>query len=215
MGIKGVNRKSQPKPNCIFAFSSEVLEMNETKEFPRLETDRMILREYTQADIEVMIPHYSDEEVWKYIDTHPVNNPREILEVINWGKYILANNTGVLWGLFSKEDDSFVGEMNYVGRRDGTIEGKIHRAEVGYNMVSKHWGKGLASEALREIISYIFSTTEIHRLEAIIRPENIRSRNLASRIGFQEEGILRDYIFWDGEYRDNVMYSLLKREWRI
>lgn len=189
--------------------------MNETKEFPRLETDRMILREYTQADIEVMIPHYSDEEVWKYIDTHPVNNPREILEVINWGKYILANNTGVLWGLFSKEDDSFVGEMNYVGRRDGTIEGKIHRAEVGYNMVSKHWGKGLASEALREIISYIFSTTEIHRLEAIIRPENIRSRNLASRIGFQEEGILRDYIFWDGEYRDNVMYSLLKREWRI
>ena len=161
-----------------------------------------------------MFPHYSDEEVWNYIDTYPTNDPREILEVIHWGRYILSNNTGVLWGLFSKEDDSFVGEMNYVGRRDATIEGKIHRAEIGYNMVRKHWGKGLATESLREIIRHIFDTTEIYRLEAIIRPENTRSRTLASRIGFHEEGTLRDYILLDEKYRDMIMYSLLKKEWQ-
>jgi ribosomal-protein-alanine N-acetyltransferase len=189
--------------------------MTDTPEFPQLETDRLVLRELTDEDIHVMFPHYSDKEVWKYIDTYPATDPRVILEVINWGKYILGNGTGVLWGLFNKKDDSFVGEMNYVGRRDGTIEGKIHRAEIGYNIVREYWGKGLAAEALREIIRYIFDTTEIYRLEAIIRPANTRSRKLASRLGFKEEGILRDYIFWDGQYWDNVMYSLLKKEWRL
>lgn len=188
--------------------------MTQTKEFPRLETERLILRELTEYDIYTMFPHYSDEEVWKYIDTYPAKDPQEIIEVINWGKYILGNNTGVLWGLFIKNDASFVGEMNYAGRRDGTIEGKIHRGEIGYNMARKHWGKGLAAEALREVIRHIFDTTEIYRLEAIIRPGNTRSRNLASRIGFQEEGILRDYIYWDGQYRDNVLYSLLKKDWQ-
>lgn len=188
--------------------------MTETTKFPRLETECLILRELTEDNIYMMFPHYSDVEVWEYIDTYPVKDPKEILEVINWGKYILNSKTGVLWGLFDKEDDSFIGEMNYVGRRDGTIEGKIRRAEIGYNMVRKHWGKGLATEALREIIRYIFDTTEIYRLEAIIRPANTRSRNLASRMGFHEEGILRDYIFWDGKYWDNVLYSLLKKEWQ-
>ena len=189
--------------------------MTHTKEFPRLETERLILRELTEDDIYVMFPHYSDEEVWKYIDTYPAKDPKEILEVINWGKHILGNKTGVLWGLFSKEDESFAGEMNYVGRCDATIEGKIHRAEIGYNTVRKHWGKGLAAEALCEIIRHIFDNTEIYRLEAIIRPENTRSRNLAARIGFQEEGILRDYIYWDGKYWDKVLYSLLKKEWQV
>ncbi|UCC16861.1 MAG: GNAT family N-acetyltransferase [Dehalococcoidales bacterium] len=188
--------------------------MAETAKFPRLETDRLVLRELTDEDTDVMFPHYSDEEVWTYLDTYPVEDPKEILEVINWGKYMLNNETGILWGLFSKEDGSFIGEMNYAGRRDATIEGKIHRAEIGYNMVRKCWGKGLAAEALREIIRYIFETTEIYRLEAIIDPANTRSRNLASRLGFQEEGTLRDYILWDGKYRDMVMYSLLKKEWQ-
>lgn len=188
--------------------------MTEPPAFPRLETERLILRELIDEDIDVMFLHYSDKEVWKYIDTHPAKDPREILEVINWGKYILGNKTGVLWGLFDKEDGSFTGEMNYVGRRDGTIEGKIRRAEIGYNMVRKHWGKGLAAEALSEIIRHIFVTTEIHRLEAIIRPANTRSRNLASRMGFYEEGTLRDFVLWDGEYWDMVMYSLLKKEWQ-
>jgi [ribosomal protein S5]-alanine N-acetyltransferase len=188
--------------------------MTQAKEFPRLETGRLILRELTEDDIYAMFPHYSDEEVWKYIDTYPAKDPQEILEVINWGKYILGSNTGVLWGIFSREDGTFIAEMNYVGRRDGTIEGKIHRAEVGYNMVRKYWGKGLAAEALREVIRHIFDNTGIYRLEAIIRPENTRSRKLASRMGFQEEGTLRDYIFWDGEYWDMVIYSLLKKEWQ-
>jgi ribosomal-protein-alanine N-acetyltransferase len=104
--------------------------------------------------------------------------------------------------------------MNYVGRRDGSIEGKIHRAEVGYNMVRKFWGMGLAAEALRKIMEYVFENTEIYRLEAIIHPPNTRSRNLASRLGFQEEGTLRDYVLWDGEYWDMVLYALLKKEWQ-
>ena len=79
-------------------------------------------------------------------------------------------------------------------------------------MVRKYWGKGLAAEALREVIRYIFDTTGIYRLEAIIHPPNTKSRNLASRIGFQEEGTLRDYVLWDGEYWDMVLFSLLKKD---
>ena len=47
----------------------------------------------------------------------------------------------------------------------------------------------------------------------MMHPENIRSHNVIVRAGFQKEGVLRQYVLWEGEYFDTVLYSLLKREW--
>ena len=69
------------------------------------------------------------------------------------------------------------------------------------------------TEAIASVILYIFTTTPIDRIEATIHPENTRSHNVVKRAGFQKEGVLRQYVLWEGEHWDMVLYSLLKQEW--
>jgi len=53
----------------------------------------------------------------------------------------------------------------------------------------------------------------VHRIEARIEPESLSSRRLAAKLGFTEEGTLRDWLCVAGEFRSAVMYSLLRAEW--
>jgi len=187
--------------------------MNDTIKFPQLETDRLSLRMLTHDDIDIVFPHFSNEEVTRYVDTYPTKNADEVKELIDWGKGLLEHNMGMLWGIFSKGDGLFLGEVNYVARPDNNFTKTIHRCEIGYDMSPQYWGKGYMSEALRSVIPHIFTDTKIDRIEATIQPENARSHNVVVRAGFLKEGVLRQYVLWEGEYLDYVLYSLLKREW--
>lgn len=69
------------------------------------------------------------------------------------------------------------------------------------------------SEAIRSVIEFIFSSTEINRIEAIVHTENDRSLNVLTRLGFHREGTLREYVQWEGEYWDMVLFSMFKKDW--
>ena len=182
-------------------------------EFPQLETDRLVLGELTHDDIDVVLKHFANEEVARYQDAHPTKNTEEARQIIDWGKNLVKSKMGALWGIFRREDDSFLGQVNCVFRADNNFTMNVHRAEIGYDLTPQYWGKGYMSEAVASVIPYIFSSTPIDRMEATIHPENIRSHNVVERAGFQKEGVLRRYVLWEGEHWDMVLYSLLKQEW--
>jgi len=69
------------------------------------------------------------------------------------------------------------------------------------------------AEAAPSVISHCFTPLNVHRIEARIEPENLSSRRLAAKLGFTEEGTLRDWLCVAGEFRSVVMYSLLRTEW--
>jgi ribosomal-protein-alanine N-acetyltransferase len=69
------------------------------------------------------------------------------------------------------------------------------------------------TEAAPPVISHCFGHLNAHRIEARIEPENVSSRRLAAKLGFSEEGSLRDWLCIAGEFRSIVMYSLLCTEW--
>jgi ribosomal-protein-alanine N-acetyltransferase len=69
------------------------------------------------------------------------------------------------------------------------------------------------AEAAPPVISHCFRHLNAHRIEARIEPENLASRRLAAKLGFSEEGSLRDWLCVAGEFRSVVMYSLLRTEW--
>jgi len=186
--------------------------MNSTYNFPQLETKRLILRELTHDDIDVVLKHFADEEVARYQDAHPTRSNDEAKEIIDWGKGLLEHKMGALWGIFRREDDSFLGQINCVLRADNNFTMNVHRAEIGYDLTPPYWGKGYMSEAAASVIPYIFTGTPIDRIEGIVHTENIRSHKVLERAGFQKEGVLRNYVLWEGEYWDMVLYSLLKQE---
>jgi ribosomal-protein-alanine N-acetyltransferase len=63
------------------------------------------------------------------------------------------------------------------------------------------------------VISHCFPHLNVHRIEARIEPENLSSRRLAAKLGFTEEGVLRDWLFVAGEFRSVIMYRLVRPDW--
>jgi ribosomal-protein-serine acetyltransferase len=106
---------------------------------------------------------------------------------------------------------------------DGAIAGVIghHRIDrdnlstsIGYWLAERFEGQGLMTTAVRRIIAHAFDELGLHRVELRVSPDNTRSRALAERVGFREEGVLRGAErFADDDFRDLVVYSILRDDW--
>lgn len=93
-------------------------------------------------------------------------------------------------------------------------QGNIHRqtAELGYFISEKYWGKGIMTEAVRQICKYVFSKSDIIRIYAEPFAHNMASCRVLEKAGFQYEGTLRNNAVKNGKVLDMKMYSLLKNE---
>jgi len=91
--------------------------------------------------------------------------------------------------------------------------GPFQNAMLGYALGGQFQGRGLMSEALAAIINFAFSSEiHLHRIQANVRPENLRSLRLLEQLGFEREGFARDYLFIDGTWRDHAMLALRNGE---
>ena len=90
----------------------------------------------------------------------------------------------------------------------------IHRqtAELGYYIAEEYWGKGIMTEAVRQICEYVFRESDIIRIYAEPFVYNIASCRVLEKAGFQYEGTLRSNAVKNGKVMDMKMYSLLKAE---
>ncbi len=92
---------------------------------------------------------------------------------------------------------------------------KLNRkAELGYWVGAKYRGKGFAKEALRLIIGFGFSYLDLNRIYAKVLVHNERSVNLLNSLNFRKEGTNRDDVFHDGRFMDDVIFGVLKREYK-
>lgn len=107
--------------------------------------------------------------------------------------------------VFTRAEQTLLGgvTVGYIRR------GAAQCCMIGYWMGERHAGKGHMFAALRLVIPYIFSSLQLHRIEAACIPDNTRSIRLLEKAGFRREGYLREYLKINGEWRDHVMYSLL------
>ena len=93
-------------------------------------------------------------------------------------------------------------------------QGNIHRqtAELGYYIAEEYWGKGIMTEAVKQICEYVFANSDIIRIYAESFAYNIASCRALEKAGFQYEGTLRSNAVKNGKVIDMKMYSLLKEE---
>ncbi|MCT7662972.1 GNAT family N-acetyltransferase [Shinella kummerowiae] len=107
--------------------------------------------------------------------------------------------------IFERGENTLLGGLTvgYIRR------GAAQCCMIGYWMGEPHAGQGHMYGALKLAIPYIFSSLQLHRIEAACIPDNTRSIRLLEKAGFQQEGYLREYLKINGEWRDHVMFSLL------
>lgn len=120
--------------------------------------------------------------------------------------------------LTADKNDVFAFAISVEGRAIGSIgafrQENIHNrtAELGYYIAEKYWGKGIATDAVRQICKYIFSHSDIIRIYAEPFAYNIGSCRVLEKAGFQYEGTLRKNAIKNGRILDMKLYALLRSD---
>ena len=92
------------------------------------------------------------------------------------------------------------------------IDHENDTTSVGYWLAADRQGRGLMTRAVAALVDHAFDELRLHRVELRAAPANTPSRALAERLGFNEEGLLRDAERFGSEYRDLILYALLAGE---
>ncbi len=180
-------------------------------EFPVLETERLILREWSVDDAADLFVFYSREEVFRYVASEPLTTMEQsTFLAASFRSWFRENKPSIVWAVVLKESGRVIGEISL-----HSWSPENFRTQIGYSFSPEVWGKGIAKEAATAVITYGFKDFypfTINRIEATTSPENTASRKLLERLGFTEEAVLRDFVFEKGKFVDSVMYSLLRTD---
>lgn len=183
----------------------QMIQLNFNNPFPVLETERLILRQVRYSDRQEMFEIRSNRETMQYIPRPLANTVEDAEKVIEMINGFVERNERINWAMTEKGKDKLIGVMGYVNMNEGA-----HRSEVGYVMHHNFLRKGFAKEALGVVLKYGFDVMNLHSVEAIIRPDNEASIKLVESFGFVREAFFRDYVFHDGRYFDEAVYSLIR-----
>ena len=107
-------------------------------------------------------------------------------------------------------DDGYVGEVVLNELDADNLSCNLRIALVG----PRAFGRGYGTEAITLVLDHAFSATPLHRVSLVVHTFNERARHTYKKIGFVEEGVLRDTLLWEGEWYDSVTMSVLSTEWR-
>lgn len=175
--------------------------------FPTLTSERVVLREFEHEDAADLFVWRSDPEVQKY-NSEPMETVDQAAALIEDLRHEYAAKTAIHWAVTLSEEGRAIGLFGFV-----SWERFHHRAEVGYDLRRDYWGRGLATEALAEMLRFGFTRMQLNRVEAQTIADNHESVRLLQRLGFQREGLRRAYSLEDdGTYHDGAIYGLLRRD---
>lgn len=173
-----------------------------------LRSERLILRPLRAADAPAVFATYSDPEVVRYWSGAPWTEPARAEDYIAGGIRDIADGSAMRLGVELAASGAWVGQVSLYN-----FDAQNRRCDIGYALMRAHWGRGYIGEALAALLQFGFDTLDLHRVEADIDPRNDASRRAVERLGFKEEGLLRERWLVNGEVCDTVFYGLLRREW--
>ena len=174
---------------------------------PTFETERLRLRPFKAGDLKALHALYGDAENLRYWGTDPSPSLDETRKMMRW-HIAYRPFFYALWAVEEKKGKRLVGMINY-HRRDM----RERRVEMGWLIATDRQGKGLMTEAAQALLRYLFDRLRIHKVEAMIRPDNQPSVALAERLGFRlEGGPIRDRWWVGGKWHSVMLYGLVAGE---
>ena len=174
----------------------------------RLETDRLILRQFKIEDAESMYHNWaSDPEVTRFL-TWPTHSDVSVSKWVlqDWiSRY--ADPAFYNWGIELKATGELVGNISVV-----KVSEHVDGADIGYCMGKSWWGQGIMPEVLGEVIAFLFDEVGVNRVAATHDVNNPKSGRVMEKAGMKQEGILRAAGRNNQGICDEVWHAVLKDE---
>jgi RimJ/RimL family protein N-acetyltransferase len=176
--------------------------------FPRLETERLILRRFADSDLAPFLAYRNDPQVARYQawESCTKHNASAMIEELK----SLQPGTPGEWFQFAielKQTGALIGDCALKVEQDG------RQAEIGFTLSREHQGKGYASEAVSRLLDYAFGDLGLHRVIAITDRENEPSLALLERLGMRREGCFVRNAWFKGRWASEYLYAVLDEEW--
>lgn len=180
-------------------------------EIPDLEYGRLRLRKMEEEDAPVIFQYWGDDEVVRYLNMASMETVQDTRDMIDLLNGLSESEDTIRWGIELKETGVLIGSCGFnIWQLSGA-----DRGEIGYDLGRPYWGQGYMTEALHALLDFGYSVMGLNRIEALVIPGNDASIRVLDKLGFQLEGLLREYQQNEqGEgYIDLQLYALLKREY--
>jgi ribosomal-protein-alanine N-acetyltransferase len=183
----------------------------------RLDTERLVLRASDPQDAGAVADFYTRNRA-AHAPWSPPPSPT-LFTLAGQQQRLLgaamaeADGSQVGWWLVLREAPGrVIGQVRF----SQISRGPFYSAMLGYSIDAGCEGRGLMHEALVAALADAFGPrVALHRVQANARPENARSLRLLERLGFEREGLAKEYLFIDGAWRDHVLTALRAPDWPV
>jgi RimJ/RimL family protein N-acetyltransferase len=174
---------------------------------PVLTGDKVTLRELRLSDAPSLLSMLSTEEVARFISPPP-STVEGFERFIAWTHRERAAGNYACFAVVPHGMDTAIGIFQI-----RQLEPGFATAEWGFAIGSPFWGTGVFSDGARLVIDFSFGVLEAHRLEARAAVQNGRGNGALRKIGALQEGILRKSFLRNGEYLDQILWTILDEDW--
>ena len=173
---------------------------------PKLETERLILRQWSRKDAAALFDYARDPDVGPNAGWKPHADIAESRLII---KELFRKN--MTWAIEEKASGAVIGS---IGLEPDKYRPEIESREMGYSLAKSRWKRGYMTEAAERVIRYAFDELNLTVLMIRTGEANLRSRRVIEKCGFTYEGTLRRaYRLYDGALREVRCYSMLREEY--
>ena len=177
--------------------------------FSHLESPRIVLRHFREADLPSFLAYRNDPEIAKYQSWESLNE-QEAHAFVQEQKSLQPGVPGAWFQLAI--------ELKETGRLVGDCGLKVHQqdtqqAEIGFTLSRDYQSKGLASETVSCLLDYAFIQLGLHRIIAVTDCQNAPCVGLLERLGLRREGHFLQNVWFKGMWGDEYLYAILKDEW--
>lgn len=176
-------------------------------EFPVLYTRRLVLRQVRPSDASALFTIFSDPAVTRYYDQPTFTEFAQAEALAARMQQRFAEKRTVRWAITWRDEDRLIGTCGYADWKR-----HFRCAAIGYELASSVWRQGIMTEVLTAVLPFGFTHMQLNRIEAYVMTGNTASMRLLEKLDFQEEGILREYGYWQNAYHDLHLFALLKRD---
>lgn len=173
----------------------------------KLVTNRLLLEEITSNDLQLIHELHSIPELDKYNTLGIPKDLDETRKVIQPAIDDQQKNirSQFCWKILLKNSDKTIGLAGMFPSND-----RFRLGEIYYKIHPDYWGHGYATEAAKELVRFGFEELNLHKVEAGVATENVRSMRVLEKIGMTREGLRRKILPIRGKWKDNYHYAIVE-----
>ena len=175
----------------------------------QLQTERLVLREFTWDDLDAVHAYESDPAVVMYVCYGPLTKEECRRELA----FHIAHQTAQP-RVFCHLALVLLSTEHLIGWCGLKLTNPSHQeGELGYALHRAYWGQGYATEAAQAMLAFGFHHLHLHRIVGTCHPDNRGSIRVLEKVGMSYEGCLREQKWCKGHWRNTNLYAVLDHEW--